>query len=63
MGFMGDFTLFELMVVAGIIIILALILSEVFDVTHFFSQYAKKDCVYGYGPINGEKYSHELKIS
>lgn len=55
MGMMQDFTPFELMVIAGIILLLALIVTEVLDFTHLlFSMYESKDCVYGYGIKDGE---------
>lgn len=54
MSFFEDFTLFELMVIAGTITLLALLVTEVLDITHFFSGYEARDCVYGYGFTNGK---------
>lgn len=60
MGFLQDFTPFELMVIAGTIILLALLVTEVLDITHLFSMYDSKDCEYGYGIINGESFQKQF---
>lgn len=54
MSLIQDFTLFELMVISGTVVLLALLVTEVLDVTHFFSQYDKKQCAYGYGEKDGK---------
>lgn len=61
MGFLEDFTLFEMMVIVGTIILLALLMTELLDVTHLFPLYESKDCIYGYGLTNG-KYSCKTPI-
>lgn len=63
MSLIQDFTLFELMVISGTIVLLALLVTEVLDVTHFFSQYDKKECAYGYGEKDGKNIKVFPKIA
>lgn len=54
MSLLQDCKFFELLVIAGTVVLLALLVMEVLDITHFFPFYDRKECVYGYGQINGK---------
>lgn len=50
-----SFNLFELMVIVGTVVLLSLMVTEYFDVTHLLlSVYDSKECNYGYGLRDGE---------
>lgn len=59
MSLFDDFTLPELLVIFGAILLLAFLLAEALDFTHVLVAYKNKACAYGYGINDGMlKYSH-----